>query len=111
MAPSRISPSTSGGLTPAQIAQFNTDGYLILPGALTPSTTSSLLAESYSLLSNFSLENHPMTKFSTGEKGAHVGDDYFLTSGDKIRFFFEEGGFATLRIMQKKRESNLWRTC
>jgi hypothetical protein len=29
------------------------------------------------------------TKFTTGDEN-HVGDDYFLTSGDKIRYFLEE---------------------
>src|SRR5262245_44943544 len=29
------------------------------------------------------------TKFTTGEDN-HIGDDYFLTSGDKIRYFLDE---------------------
>ena len=29
------------------------------------------------------------TRFTTGDDD-HVGDDYFLTSGDKIRFFLEK---------------------
>lgn len=97
MAPSRTSPqpptSSQEGLTRDQLSQFERDGYLLIPGALDETTVSSLLSETHSMLDNFSLDDHPMTKFSTGEGEdvEHVGDDYFLSSGDKIRYFFEEG--------------------
>ena len=101
MTASRISPtppppSTAPlGLTPKQLSTFHRDGYLLIPSYLSHPTCQTLLSATRTLLRDFPLENHPMTRFTTGEndESSHVGDDYFLTSGDKVHYFFEQDAF------------------
>ncbi|MCJ1483982.1 hypothetical protein MMC06_004150, partial [Schaereria dolodes] len=115
MSPSRTEPlpqsaSNPPGLTPSQLQSFEQNGYLIIPNAVSPATISTLLADTHSLLSSFPLSSHPLTKFSTGDSpsssssSAHIGDTYFLTSGDKVRFFFDEDAFTPSGALSRPQE-------
>jgi phytanoyl-CoA hydroxylase len=62
------------------LERFERDGYLVIPNFLPPETVAILRERVIRLLDDFSLEGHPMTKFSTGEIEAHVGDDVLISS-------------------------------
>ncbi|KAJ8696104.1 hypothetical protein PTI98_005997 [Pleurotus ostreatus] len=91
-------------LTQEQIDKFDQDGYLIVPGFLDISESDALLQRSKQLLEEFDLQNHPLTKFTT-EDDNHVGDDYFLTSGDKIRYFLEADAVDASGALTRPKEN------
>ncbi|KAK4706096.1 phytanoyl-CoA hydroxylase, partial [Phenoliferia sp. Uapishka_3] len=89
-------------LSPAQKTQFEEDGYLVLRNFFTLETAGKLLDRAKILLNEFSLDGHPMTVFATSAEKRHVGDQYFLESGDKIRFFFEGDAFTDGKLNRPK---------
>ena len=78
-------------LSAAQLADYRRDGFLALEGFVPEATCDRLRARMDELLAGFDAEG-VRTVFATDDQ-RHAQDDWFLDSGDQIRFFFEPGAF------------------
>ncbi|KAI9634113.1 uncharacterized protein MKK02DRAFT_34716 [Dioszegia hungarica] len=76
-------------LTAEQKQKWKEDGYLAIPDFFSSEETNEMITRARQLLNEFDIEGHPLTTFKTAEDGEHVGDTYFLESGDKVRYFLE----------------------
>ena len=92
-------------LTPEQRAQYDQDGFLILKGFVETRSCDRLRARAEVLVHDFD-PSGIVSIFSTHEQNRH-SDDYFLTSGDKIRFFFEEDAFRPDGTLKHSKEHSI----
>lgn len=92
-------------LTSEERAQYDRDGFLVLPGFVETSSCDRLRARAEELVRDFD-PSGIASIFSTHEQ-SRLSDDYFLTSGDKIRFFFEEEAFLPNGTLKQDKEKSI----
>ncbi|MDQ3920244.1 MAG: phytanoyl-CoA dioxygenase family protein [Acidobacteriota bacterium] len=87
-------------LTPGQLESYERDGFLVLDDFVAPSECDRLRARARELVEAF--EPETVSVFSTREQ-TRTSDDYFLESGGRVRFFFEEDAFDSAGRLTKEK--------
>ena len=94
----------AGKLTSAMVADYREAGVLILRDFVSREACDRLRQRMLEMVDDFD-PTEVRTVFST-TSDAHQADDYFVSSGDKIRFFLEDGAFgADGKLRQSKIDS------
>src|SRR5438045_7496495 len=88
-----------------QVTAYECDGFLVLENFIGGDDCDRLRARAEELVRDFDPAG-VVSIFSTHEQ-TRTSDDYFLESGDKIRFFFEETAFTSDGTLKQSKEESI----
>ena len=83
----------SGPHSASQFAQYRRDGFLVLPGFVPAERCLALRERAIALAREHVPPRGQATVFTADGRALHAAEQYFLTSGEAIRGFFESGAF------------------
>ena len=92
-------------VTPEKLAGYERDGFIVINDFVDIASCDRLRARAAELVRDFD-PSGIVSIFSTHEQ-SRLSDDYFLTSGDKIRFFFEENAFLPDGSLNHRKEQSI----
>jgi len=92
-------------VTPEKLEGYERDGFIVINDFVDITSCDRLRARATELIRDFD-PSGSVSIFSTHEQ-SRLSDDYFLTSGDKIRFFFEEDAFRPDGTLKQSKERSI----
>lgn len=92
-------------LTPEQLAQYEQDGFLVLEGFVNPKACDALRKRALKLVDDF--DPSSISEIFTTRHQGKAKDSYFLSSANKICFFFEEEAFLPDGTLRQAKELSI----
>jgi len=88
-----------------QVSAYDREGFIVLKGFVSPDSCDQLRGRAVEVVRDFD-PSGVVSIFSTHEQ-TRTSDDYFLQSGDQIRFFFEEDAFNPDGTLKQSKEQSI----
>ena len=88
-----------------ELNQYERDGFLVLPDFVSHAACDRLRVRAEELVRDF--DPAGIVSIFSSRAQTRTSDDYFLESGDKIRFFFEEDAFNSDGTLRQSKEHSI----